>query len=380
MNVLLLNPYRKAGGAEVRQQLLLREFQKHSAIDEVHFLFIGEPAHKQEGKIHYWSTTRGMVAKVVKKLIEKFNVEIVQQHNFQEMGTKGVVIAKKLGVPTIYVAHDYRALCPQHFMIDVFRAMDVEPCYKIEWDKCKRCVGWYNTWTTMKYRKELELCDVGIAASKRMIEIFEMNNFLKGKWEVITPWVDIETFYPEPGVTKRMQCCVINNFIPHKGAWVAVKAWKIVSKRLPQARLYLQGDARWMPQLSHMIRYLRLENVTLLQRMETRDLRLLYSRSWFTVVPSIWEATFELVRAESLCCGTPVIASRIGSIPETSKYGHVLFEPRNYEELADCMIDLFLDQEKAEKLAREGMQWARKEFDPKRAADDFVNLYTRLLG
>jgi len=58
---------------------------------------------------------------------------------------------------------------------------------------------------------------------------------------------------------------------------------------------------------------------------------------------------------------------------------HVLFEPRNYKELADCMIDLFMDKVEAEKLAREGMKWAREELNPTRAAEEFINLYTRLI-
>jgi len=87
-----------------------------------------------------------------------------------------------------------------------------------------------------------------------------------------------------------------------------------------------------------------------------------------------------LVRGESLLCGTPVIASRIGSIPETSAAGHVLFEPRNHEELAEKMIDLFLDPEKAGRLAREGREYALKTFHPQRAAEQFINLYDELIG
>jgi len=306
MNILLVNPYRRAGGAEVRQRLLLEEFQKHPAIDAIHFLYLGEPKHKQEGKIHFWQTTRGMIPKITGKIIKKFKIEIMQQHNFQEIGTKAVIIAKKMNIPVIYVAHDYRALCPQHFMMDVFHGIDSEICYEIDFDKCSRCVGWYNTWLTGQYRNDLQECDVGVAASKRMIDIFERNDFLVGKWEVITPWVDIKNFYPEPNVSKKLQCCTINNYIPHKGAWVVAKAWKIVSKRLPQAHLIMQGDQRWLPQLGQMLRYYKLRNVALLSRMKLEDLRRLYTQSWFTIVASIWEATFELIRGESLCCGTPV--------------------------------------------------------------------------
>lgn len=54
--------------------------------------------------------------------------------------------------------------------------------------------------------------------------------------------------------------------------------------------------------------------------------------SFFT---STWEEPYGLVLAESLACGTPVIAYNIGAAPEilTSKTG-ILVEPNNIEELA----------------------------------------------
>ena len=114
----------------------------------------------------------------------KYVLEIfgVKENNFQEIGTKAVIIAKKMNIPVIYVAHDYRALCPQHFMMDVFHGIDSEICYEIDFDKCSRCVGWYNTWLTEQYRNDLQECDVGVAASKRMINIFERNDFLVGNF------------------------------------------------------------------------------------------------------------------------------------------------------------------------------------------------------
>ena len=380
MKVLLVNPYIRAGGAEVRIRLLIDRLKQHPAIDEVHFLTFGQPAHRSEENVHFWRTLKGKVERVVGRLIDKFRIDVAQQHNFQEIGTWAVVAAKRKGVPAVFVAHDYHALCPHYFLVNVFRAIDQPLCYEIDEEKCSRCVGYYEFWKTKKHREDLEHCDVGVAASKRMIDIFERNGFLEGKWRVITPWVDVDTFKPEPGVQRKMQCCTLNNYLPHKGAWVALKAWAIVSKRLPDAVLQMQGDVRWLSQMIDMIKTLKLRNVNLLKRMEIEKLRRLYCESWFTVVPSIWEATFELVRGESLLCGTPVIASRIGSIPETSAAGHVLFEPRNHEELAEKMIDLFLDPEKAGRLAKEGREYALKTFHPQRAAEQFINLYDELIG
>ena len=63
----------------------------------------------------------------------------------------------------------------------------------------------------------------------------------------------------------------------------------------------------------------------------------LYQASDVTVLPSIWSEPFGRTIIESMACGTPVVASQIGGIPEilTGEFRTGLFEPGNVEDLAD---------------------------------------------
>ncbi|WP_315786867.1 glycosyltransferase family 4 protein [Fischerella sp. JS2] len=63
----------------------------------------------------------------------------------------------------------------------------------------------------------------------------------------------------------------------------------------------------------------------------------LYQVSDITVLPSQWSEPFGRVIIESMACGTPVVASRIGGIPEvlTGEFQQWLFEPGNQLDLAD---------------------------------------------
>ena len=64
-----------------------------------------------------------------------------------------------------------------------------------------------------------------------------------------------------------------------------------------------------------------------------------YQLSDLTVVPSLWSEPFGRVVIESMACGTPVIGSRIGGIPEilTGEFAAGLFEPGNKQDLADTL-------------------------------------------
>lgn len=64
-----------------------------------------------------------------------------------------------------------------------------------------------------------------------------------------------------------------------------------------------------------------------------------YQISDLTVVPSLWSEPFGRVVIESMACGTPVVGSRIGGIPEilTGEFAAGLFEPGNKQDLANTL-------------------------------------------
>ncbi|MBE9011662.1 glycosyltransferase family 4 protein [Pseudanabaenaceae cyanobacterium LEGE 13415] len=70
----------------------------------------------------------------------------------------------------------------------------------------------------------------------------------------------------------------------------------------------------------------------------------LYQASDVNVLPSIWNEPCSLGLFESLACGVPKVASRIGGNPEilTEEFADYLFEPGNEEDLAAC-LDRVLD-------------------------------------
>lgn len=67
-----------------------------------------------------------------------------------------------------------------------------------------------------------------------------------------------------------------------------------------------------------------------------------YQVSDLTVVPSLWSEPFGRVVIESMACGTPVVGSRIGGIPEilTGEFQAGLFEPGNKQDLANTLNNI----------------------------------------
>ena len=60
------------------------------------------------------------------------------------------------------------------------------------------------------------------------------------------------------------------------------------------------------------------------------------------VVPSLWAENAPLIVLESLAAGTPVVASRLGGLPEllSGSCGGLLFEAGNHQDLASVLTEL----------------------------------------
>ena len=90
--------------------------------------------------------------------------------------------------------------------------------------------------------------------------------------------------------------------------------------------------------------------------------------------PIQWAEPFGLVMIESLACGTPVMATSFGSVPELIDDGQTGFVRDEAKDLAPCLLD-------AGNLDRSTCrQVAETRFCTARMVADHVDLYTALIG
>ena len=88
-----------------------------------------------------------------------------------------------------------------------------------------------------------------------------------------------------------------------------------------------------------------------------------------TLFPIEWEEPFGLVMIESMACGTPVIATRWGAVPEVIEHGRSGIIVDHYTEMADAL-------EAADKLdPLELRRYVEEEFSPQRMVRDYVEAY-----
>lgn len=94
--------------------------------------------------------------------------------------------------------------------------------------------------------------------------------------------------------------------------------------------------------------------VRLLGHVPDADLPGLYSGAEVFVMPSLFEG-FGLTVLEAMACGTPVISSTAGALPEVADGAALLFDPRSADAIGNALIQLMQDDCLREDLRRKGL-------------------------
>jgi glycosyltransferase involved in cell wall biosynthesis len=122
-------------------------------------------------------------------------------------------------------------------------------------------------------------------------------------------------------------------------------------------------------------------NVRFAGQLGRSDLDRLYRHARFVVVPSIWREPFGLVAAEALAHGVPVIASRIGALPEITEHEKTgLTVPAgDPDALSAAMTRLWRDPGECGAFGAAGRDKAVREYHPAVYHERLINAYQKAM-
>jgi glycosyltransferase involved in cell wall biosynthesis len=83
-----------------------------------------------------------------------------------------------------------------------------------------------------------------------------------------------------------------------------------------------------------------------------------------------------------MACGVPVVASRVGGLPEVVEDGVTgcLHPPDAVEEMAACAIDILSNDSLRARLGKAGVRVAREKFSADRVVPLYEALYRATIG
>jgi spore coat protein SA len=145
-----------------------------------------------------------------------------------------------------------------------------------------------------------------------------------------------------------------------KGVHVLVEAMRILKERNVAARCKVVGSS--FSGRTRATRYARAlvrsgpTNVQFAPFRSNAEIAHEYRRADIVCCPSVWQEPFGNVNIEAMACGVPVVASRVGGIPEIgAEGGVVMVEPNSAIELADALQGLVENRDLRARVGQAGL-------------------------
>lgn len=207
--------------------------------------------------------------------------------------------------------------------------------------------------------------------------------------------VDTSLFYPSKphsGVKKRLFKDVSVRVIllprrvdPKNGILQAVEAFSQIIKQYDDVKMLILGFgaspfySQFEKQVLNRIKELGLNRHIIPHKAVANEIMpMYYNMSYVSLIPSLWEAT-SLSALESLACGTPVVASNTGGLPELiTKDVGLLHEPGNIDDMVEKLNYLLENPQARNDMSEKGVAFSRKN-DWITTSEKVLNVYRTIL-
>ena len=298
-----------------------------------------------------WLLYRWSLATMSELVASDRDFDLIDGHYFYPDGVAAALLGQRLNKPVVITA----------------RGTDVNLI--ASYDRPRRMI----LWAAMR---AAAVITVSNALRDRLIELGAPAD----KVVALRNGVDLDTFRPVDrdaakrslGVRGRV-IVTVGNVIESKGQRLVVRALA----RMPDAQLLIVGDGADVPVLGALAAELGVsERLKYLGRVPHDRLREIYGAADVSVLASVREG-WPNVLLESMACGTPAVATRVGGVPEIiarAESGAIVDE-RTPEAIAKVITGLLDDPPK-----REATRAYAEEFSWDATTQGQVDLFRAAIG
>jgi len=172
----------------------------------------------------------------------------------------------------------------------------------------------------------------------------------------------------------------IGNTRPYKNLPRLIHAYSLLCKGNDSCYQLVIGvsDSRNMPLLRKLSkRYGLLKSTVFINNLTDEEIVALMNLAEIFVFPSLTES-FGLPPLEAMACGTPVVASKAGSLPEVLGDAALIVNPENEEEIARGIKQVLTDKRLREGLIKKGLERV-KLFSWEKTAQETLEVYKAVM-
>jgi len=296
---------------------------------------------------------------VIKNIIKMEKPDIVHTINLTGLSTSVFGAVKAYGCPHIHTLTDGALISPWTVLLRNGRMINFN-FFDKQYIKIRRFLS--------------KSANVVLGISRFMLDIHLSNGYFKNSLcDVIDYPYRLQPSVLKPKTYDPFDILFVGNVSQSKGIFVLLDAFRKLNRS--GVNLHFVGRGADLESLKRKAQ--GLSNVYIHGFVSDEDLAEIYSRANITVAPSLsHEAGPPSAFLDSLPCGTPVIGSNRGAIPEGIIDGvnGRLFEAGDSSALRDILQDLIDNQDRLKKMEVEALKSADK-YRPEEYIANLLKVY-----
>jgi len=382
MRILLVhNFYRQPGGEDalVRAELAQLEASGHQVLP---YFVLNDNINSIVDKIRtaisvtYNHNSKESVAAA----INRFQPDLMHVHNFFPLLSPSIFdAARDAGIPSILSLHNFRILCPTATLFHDGRVQERSLTQSSWWTVPKRTyrnsfLGTLATAYMVEHHKRVGTwrtkVDRFIASTQFSRTLFEIGG-IPSERITVKPNGLVNSINP-PEVVPRVGALFVGRLSVEKGILPLVRLWRNLGLTLT-----VVGDG---PLRSTLLRDAG-PDVHIKGRLDATQVQAEMRRAALLIVPSLCYDTFPLVLIEAFACGLPVLASRIGGLPEIVDDGVTgwLFDQTNPADIVRAVRLAAADPERLQAMGCAARDIYERQYTAKANGDALLRIYHTLL-
>jgi glycosyltransferase involved in cell wall biosynthesis len=317
------------------------------------------------------------------RLLRDFRPDVVHVHGIHRQISPSILVeARRAGVPVVQTLHDYHPICASgDLLVGGTSACDpprcgrlsVLPCVLnscVHQDRLKSVLGSADLlWRRWVVRSE-RLIDTFISPSRHLADLVVAHG-VRRPVRVLPNAIPLRA--PAPGAPAGAAFVYAGRLSREKGLGTLMRAVAASGVTLEVA-----GTGPLHDTLASQAP----PGVRFLGRLPGDEVDRLLAACRAAVVPSEWAENAPMAVLEPMALGRPVIATRMGGIPEQVRDGvdGILVEAGNELELAAALRVLADDAALADRLGRSARDRAATTFGPQAHLDGLLDIYEKAAG
>jgi phosphatidylinositol alpha-mannosyltransferase len=186
----------------------------------------------------------------------------------------------------------------------------------------------------------------------------------------------------QPVVEKGKRIIFLGRLVERKGCLQLIKAFSLLHRSLPQARLIIAGDGPQRQKLEKYVNNQHLDHVVdFLGYVREEDKASLLASADIACFPSLYGESFGIVLIEAMAAGAEVVlgGDNAGYSTVLGERPKLLINPTETQMFAERLTELLTDEKLIEKLH----QWQRsavRQYDLDVVGPQIVEIYNRAIA